>query len=359
MKAPARFGTRRLALLGAATSTALTFGVLGAGIAPSFAAQAIDDPETAVSVETTEELLVSKEPIETEGPVAKINVADSADDFALVEVPSAAGIAPVAAGATLLQVFKGGSVTISGTKAVGSTLTANPKTFTPTPKSYQYKWFREGKVIAGKTGKTYKLTAVDYGKKISVQVVAVKPGYKNLARTSAKTSKILANGTWQFPLAYGSIQNIGPDVTVKVGKPRDVTNELRNTLLSSESWYVSDKWYEPKPGNAYWIAEVSVSNQSLDTITFGDWQADHFTPNRHTGENHNLMFRKTTGSVFNGDCPWYDLAYGFYPSWASNWGDIGRRTVATRYFCVEAPANALSTGMFAMTNFGSPQFFYK
>lgn len=64
-------GPRRRALLGAATSAALTLGALGAGIAPSFAAQSVDDePEESavVSVESTEESPIVLQVAEAKAP---------------------------------------------------------------------------------------------------------------------------------------------------------------------------------------------------------------------------------------------------------------------------------------------------
>jgi hypothetical protein len=83
--------------------------------------------------------------------------------------------------------------TITGTKKSGSTLTAVTGTWTPTGATvtYSYSWSRAANTtadkvtISGATSKTYKLTAADKGKYITVTVTASKIGYAPTARTSA------------------------------------------------------------------------------------------------------------------------------------------------------------------------------
>jgi hypothetical protein len=79
---------------------------------------------------------------------------------------------------------------ISGTTKVGKTLTANPGTWSPKPTAVKYQWLRDGKAISKATKATYKLLAADRGKKISVKLVASKPGYTTISKTSAKSKPI-------------------------------------------------------------------------------------------------------------------------------------------------------------------------
>jgi len=77
---------------------------------------------------------------------------------------------------------------ITGTAAVGKTLTAYVGTWTPVPTSYTYVWKR-GTTQVGKA-KTYKLTSRDKGKKVTVTVTAIKANYTNKSRgTVAVTVK--------------------------------------------------------------------------------------------------------------------------------------------------------------------------
>ena len=77
---------------------------------------------------------------------------------------------------------------ISGTKKVGKKLTAKPAAGAGL--SYKYQWYANGKAIKGKTGKTFTLRRSDRGKKITVKVTYMKPGYTSVAKKSAATARI-------------------------------------------------------------------------------------------------------------------------------------------------------------------------
>ena len=78
-----------------------------------------------------------------------------------------------------------GSVTVTGTFKVGSTLTAKPGTWKPTGVTLTYQWLRNGKAIAKATKNKYVLTAADGEAKISVNVTGKKSGYVSVAKVSA------------------------------------------------------------------------------------------------------------------------------------------------------------------------------
>ena len=71
---------------------------------------------------------------------------------------------------------------ITGITKVGKVLTANPGTWAPTGTTYTYVWKR-GAVIVGKA-KTYKATAKDKGKSLTVTVTASKANYNSKAVVS-------------------------------------------------------------------------------------------------------------------------------------------------------------------------------
>ncbi|MET4135527.1 sialate O-acetylesterase [Pseudarthrobacter sp. PvP090] len=75
--------------------------------------------------------------------------------------------------------------TISGVAKVGSTLTAVPGTWGPSPVTLSYQWYRSHIAISGATGYTYKPVAGDYDRTITVKVTGSKPGYTTTSRTSA------------------------------------------------------------------------------------------------------------------------------------------------------------------------------
>lgn len=78
---------------------------------------------------------------------------------------------------------------ISGTPAVGKTLTAKRGTWT-TGTSFSYRWYRNGTLMREATKSTYVLTRADRGAVIKVKVVGKKSGYTTSARTSAGTAPI-------------------------------------------------------------------------------------------------------------------------------------------------------------------------
>lgn len=78
---------------------------------------------------------------------------------------------------------------ISGTAAVGKTLTANPGTWT-TGTTLTYQWYRSGVAITGATGKTYKLVAADRLNTIRVRVTGTKPGYTTAAKFSLDSAPV-------------------------------------------------------------------------------------------------------------------------------------------------------------------------
>ncbi|WP_207555737.1 carboxypeptidase regulatory-like domain-containing protein [Intrasporangium flavum] len=94
--------------------------------------------------------------------------------------------------------------TVSGTKAVGYTLTAVPGTWGPAPVTLAYQWYRSGAAISGATAATYRLTTADQGRTMTVRVTGTKSGYLTVARTSAATSAVLGAFTAPTPTISGT-----------------------------------------------------------------------------------------------------------------------------------------------------------
>ncbi|MEW1954929.1 carboxypeptidase regulatory-like domain-containing protein [Terrabacter sp. NPDC080008] len=82
--------------------------------------------------------------------------------------------------------------TISGTAKVGSTLTAAPGTWGPSPVTLAYQWRRNGTAITGATAATYVLSAADKGTTVTVSVTGSKTAYTTASRTSAATVAVAA-----------------------------------------------------------------------------------------------------------------------------------------------------------------------
>ena len=90
--------------------------------------------------------------------------------------------------------------TITGTTKVGYTLTAVPGTWGPAPVTLQYQWKANGVVVIGATAATYKLTAAQAGKALTVTVTGTKAGYTTASKTSAPTAAIAAGSLGPAPV---------------------------------------------------------------------------------------------------------------------------------------------------------------
>ncbi|MFJ5706484.1 Tat pathway signal protein [Streptomyces sp. NPDC093105] len=66
---------------------------------------------------------------------------------------------------------------LTGTVRVGRTLTLNRGTWTPTPTSYAYQWYANGRAISGATRATFTLTSAQRGQAITVKVTAHRTGH--------------------------------------------------------------------------------------------------------------------------------------------------------------------------------------
>ncbi|WP_353712913.1 carboxypeptidase regulatory-like domain-containing protein [Arthrobacter sp. K5] len=126
------------------------------------------------------------------GKTLTVTVTGTKDGYTS-EAKTSAATAAVAAGTLTAPV-----PTITGTAAVGSTLTANPGTWEPAPVTLTYQWKANGTAITGATASTYKPTATDLGKVLTVTVTGTKAGYTSVAKTTAATAKVTA-GTLTAP----------------------------------------------------------------------------------------------------------------------------------------------------------------
>ena len=94
---------------------------------------------------------------------------------------------------------------ITGTPAVGQTLTAKPGTWDGDPEpTFGYRWYRNGVVISGATKSTYAVSGADAGRSLAVVVTATRPGYrpgsaaagpKQVAKVTTTTKLVLVKKT--------------------------------------------------------------------------------------------------------------------------------------------------------------------
>ncbi|WP_427007081.1 hypothetical protein [Pseudarthrobacter sp. H2] len=145
------------------------------------------------------------------GATLTVRVIGTKVGYANVGKPSAA-TAPVAQDSLV-----GATPTITGTARVGSTLTANAGTWSPAPVTLSYQWYRAGVAVTGATVSTYKLTAADLGKTITVKTTARKLGYNVASKTSRATTPVATNVlTAPRPVIPGSAA-VGQVLTAKTG----------------------------------------------------------------------------------------------------------------------------------------------
>nr|WP_204462013.1 carboxypeptidase regulatory-like domain-containing protein [Agromyces cerinus] len=110
------------------------------------------------------------------------------------------------------KVYLSPTPTLTGTTAVGSTLTASAGTWT-TGSTLKYQWYANGTAITGATAKTFKLTTTQAGKQITVRVTGSLTAYPTSSRTSAATLKVATVGS---PTISGAAAT-GATLTAKPG----------------------------------------------------------------------------------------------------------------------------------------------
>jgi hypothetical protein len=180
------------------------------------AGSAISGATNATYVVTTADL----------GAQLSVKVTGSKAGYTTVTV-SSANTSAVAAGAFTATPVP----TISGTAAVGSTLTAAAGTWAPTPSSFTWAWYRDGVAISGATASTYTLVAADSGHTVTVKATAHLTGYADTTTTSA--------GSSVQPGTFASVGAVTVSGSLAVGQT--VTASSAASLPSADS--VSYQWY--------------------------------------------------------------------------------------------------------------------
>lgn len=158
-----------------------------------------------------------------------------------------------------------GTPSITGNLAVGSTLTAAPGTWTPSPK-FTYKWLRDGSYIAGATKSTYKLVSADFNYPISVEVTATVNGYYSEIATSEETDIV--------KLAFTSAPKPKIVGTPKVGQT--LTVDPGNWQPSGDATTLSYQWFAA--GIA--VDGATLTSYTLDSTSVGKVIAVQVTATR-------------------------------------------------------------------------------
>lgn len=148
----------------------------------------------------------------TLGKNISVEVTGSAPGYASVTKRSAATAAVAAAPAVV-----GSTPTVSGTKRVGSVLTANPGTWTEGAE-LTYQWYLGSVPIqANATSKEYLLTAGSRGKTVSVRVTGSKAGFTPTTKASAASTIGYGILTAPTPVVEGS-KSVGSTLTASTGE---------------------------------------------------------------------------------------------------------------------------------------------
>lgn len=174
-----------------------------------------------------------------------------------------------------VQVFaKYPSPSISGTKKVGSTLTAKVGTWA-SGVTKQYQWMRGSEVIPGATGKTYKLVGADAGKKIRVRVTGTRSGHTIGVRYSSYTSAI----------SKGTLTSAAPKITGTraVGKTLTATTAgWSSGVKFSYQWKVNGRAVKGATSQTFTVPTSAYGKRV--TVTVKGTKAGYTSKSRTSGK---------------------------------------------------------------------------
>ncbi|MDR1799612.1 MAG: FG-GAP-like repeat-containing protein [Bifidobacteriaceae bacterium] len=95
-----------------------------------------------------------------------------------------------------------GTVSITGTAKVGSTVTAVTGAWAPAPITFAYQWKRDGVAITGATQQTYTPVAADAGHTLMVTVTGTRTNFTSFAVTSAGVTVAAGSGGGDPPKPF-------------------------------------------------------------------------------------------------------------------------------------------------------------
>jgi hypothetical protein len=158
--------------------------------------------------------------------------------------------------------FSGTNPVITGTPAVGQTLTAEPGDYTPSDGvTLSYQWIRNGVYIDGATASTYTATAADGGTYLSATVTAVRGGETVILNSNSVTVPV--------------VNEVPPSITG--------TATVGHTLLTSPGTWLS------APGLTFgyqWLRDgTPISGATLSSYLLSQADAGHLIAARVLGQN--------------------------------------------------------------------------
>ncbi|ANJ26440.1 beta strand repeat-containing protein [Agromyces aureus] len=153
------------------------------------------------------------------------------------------------------KVATAGTPAITGTAAVGSTLTATPGTWTMGT-AFSYQWSASGTAISGATASTFALTSAQAGKTITVAVKGTLSGYPTITKTTAATTKV---STTAVPTISGTT-TVGSTLTAKTG------TWTTGTAFSYQ-WSASGAAISGATASTFALTSAQVGKQITVTVT--------------------------------------------------------------------------------------------
>jgi hypothetical protein len=124
------------------------------------------------------------------GATYTLTTADYGKSISLRVTGSKAGYANGVSVSNEIAVTAGGALqntnmpTVSGSAVPGSSLSVSPGSWSPAANKFRYQWLRTGVPIPGATGSSYRVSADDAGKDVSVTVFASAAGFAEGAATA-------------------------------------------------------------------------------------------------------------------------------------------------------------------------------
>ena len=158
------------------------------------------------------------------------------------------------------------SVTISGTPAVGQTLsaTANGVTGYPAP-TLTYQWYRNGTAIAGATGQTYVLANSDLGGDMTVKITATNAAGTASAQ-SAHSSPVLGLAPTVSGVTISGTPTVGQTLSALVG------NEFAGlpASVATYQWYDGKSAITGATGQTYVVAPSDFGQAISVTVSIAN-----------------------------------------------------------------------------------------
>lgn len=229
--------------------------------------------------------------------------------------------------------------TITGTAAIGQTLTAVTGTWAPVPDSFTYQWYYGGAVVPGATASTLDVTNFVAGYPITVAVTAVKTGYPSTAMTSLATASV------------GQLMSVTPVPTISgtaaVGKTLTVVNGTwtPSNVSFTYQWYRSGTAISGATGSSYspvaadvgyYLTVTEIASLTAYTSTTVSSAATAAVLNQMTKATPTIAGNTTIGSVLTATPgSWTPSATTLSYQWYRNGTAISGAT-ATTYTLVTA-----------------------